>query len=114
MKKGFTILVLCMMLIVTLSIGAFANPLTNATNTQKLINQTSNIKASTPLPNDKVQSTSNINPAPMNEKANPATNSSRWSRFKSYFHDRVIQPVKLGWNHLKSLLHKNKTVSENK
>ena len=108
MKKGLTILALSATLLMSVSMAVLANPVTKVSNNQPVVNQVASPKAVSPSSSEKLQTTQNVNPAPINGNVQPAVKPSRWSRFKSYFHDRVVQPVKSGWAHLKSYWHKNK------
>jgi len=108
MKKGLTILALSAIMLMSVSMAALADPLTKVSNNQSMVGQVSDPKTVSPSLSEKLQTTQNVNPASINGNAQPAVKPSRWSRFKSYFHDRVVQPVKSGWAHLKSHWHKNK------
>lgn len=108
-KKATVVLTLCMLLIASVSWEAFANPISNIVSKQFLNTSSVAKTSSQPLMNShNVQSEQNMNVPTMNPKDNMAVNSSRWSKFKSRFHERVIQPIQLGWAHIKSNWRKEK------
>jgi len=121
MKKSIVILALCITLITSVSLQAFANNAPGVTNTNPLVdkNPISKTPSQSPVNINKIQAVNNssstyrdANGSLTNTKTNSTAHSSRWSNFKSYFHERVIQPIKVGWAHLKSLKSKKTSPKE--